>query len=336
MIQDVEKVGDYAVGGGTFADVWKGKVREVTVCLKVVRVYQTSNVEQLVKEFMVEAIVWQYLKHPNLLPFLGMYYLDKARTQLCLVSLWMEKGNLFRYLKSTPTECVYDVASGLSYLHNEKIVRGDLKGLNVLITPDERACTGDLGLSRVAEAYALTLPASIASQSKGTARYLSPELLMPDQSSTSTRCSDVYAFACVCYEIFTGNVPFYGLNDFMVVVAVLEKKRPPRPESMALLNDGMWNVMVECWDADPSKRPVAEEIFVRVAELENGCRRGRGRIESASSWDRFGFDQIRRNVRYPVLDVASLVRLREGLSVGSSDTTESGVNGSEETSTSLG
>ncbi|KAF9259832.1 kinase-like protein [Marasmius fiardii PR-910] len=314
MIEDVKKLGNYPVGGGAFGDVWKGEIGKVKVCLKVVKVYQTSDVQQLSKEYMVEAIVWQHLKHPNLLPFLGMYYLDKARVQLCLVSPWMERGNLVQYLKTTPRErvdhytLVYDVASGLSYLHSSKIVHGDLKGLNVLITPDERACIGDFGLSRIVDTYALTLSASTANQPKGTTRYLSPELLSTDQSSTSTRLSDVYAFACVCYEIFTGNVPFYGLNDPAVIVAVLlHKKHPPRPESMTLLNDEMWSFMVDCWNADPLRRPGAEEVFVRVAGLEAGSTRRR--IDSASSWEGFGLEQIRKNVEYPLLDLAGLLRL---------------------------
>ncbi|KAF9259825.1 kinase-like protein, partial [Marasmius fiardii PR-910] len=145
----------------------------------------------------------------------------------------MERGNLFQYLKSMSTEhvdhytLVYDVASGVFHLHREKIVHGDLKGLNILITPDERACIRDLRLSRVAEAYALTLPVLTGNQIKGTTRYLSPELLKSDESSTATQYSNVYAFACVGYEIFTRNVPSHGLNNPMVLVAVLLDKKHP-------------------------------------------------------------------------------------------------------------
>ncbi|KAL0057350.1 hypothetical protein AAF712_016016, partial [Marasmius tenuissimus] len=105
-IKNVEKLGEHPVAGGGFGDVWKGRVADQTVCLKIVRVFGASDLQQLLKEYMQEAIVWQQLQHPNLLPFVGMYYLDKSRGQLCLVSPWMERGNLVTYLKDTPKEKV--------------------------------------------------------------------------------------------------------------------------------------------------------------------------------------------------------------------------------------
>ncbi|KAJ8077647.1 Rho guanine nucleotide exchange factor [Marasmius tenuissimus] len=204
-INNVEKMGSYPVAGGGFGDVWKGKIATEIVCLKVVKVYLASDVQQLLKEYMQEAIVWQQLRHPNLLPFVGMYYLGEGQGQLCLVSPWIERGNLMTFLKNTPPELVdrmllaYDVAAGLAHLHGMKIVHGDMKGLNVLITPEVRACISDFGLSHVADSRAVKLSTSFTSRAKGTTRWLAPEL-----SSASTEKSDMYAYGCVCYEICAG------------------------------------------------------------------------------------------------------------------------------------
>ncbi|KAF9255402.1 kinase-like protein [Marasmius fiardii PR-910] len=317
MINNVKKLGEYPVGGGGFGDVWEGKIGEQTVCLKVVKPYLTSDVRQLLREYMREAIVWQQLQHPNLLPFMGMYYFNEARSQLCLVSPWMERGNLDRFLKSTAREhvdhysLVYDVASGLAYLHSRKIVHGDLKGVNILITPDERACIADFGLSRVADSHAIKLTSSTTTQSKGTTRWLSPELLRPDPPSATSMLSDMYAFSCVCYEIFTGSIPFHELNDAAVIVAVLiYNKQPSRPE-LALLNDGMWDIMVDCWNTNPRLRPAASDVLARVAgfkSLKTGSI-----IKPAPDWDDYRFAQIWKEVKYPLLDAATLVRLQKGL-----------------------
>ena len=51
---------------------------------------------------MQEAIVWRQLDHPNLLPFLGIYYMDDKMRRLCLVSPWMEQGNLVDFMKDSP------------------------------------------------------------------------------------------------------------------------------------------------------------------------------------------------------------------------------------------
>lgn len=50
--------------------------------------------------FHYEAILWSQLSHPNILPLYGMYFLDDRHSQLCLVSPWMEKGNIRDYLQN--------------------------------------------------------------------------------------------------------------------------------------------------------------------------------------------------------------------------------------------
>ncbi|KAK1235176.1 Rho GTPase activating protein [Marasmius sp. AFHP31] len=315
-IKNVKRIGDWPIGGGGFGDVWKGKIDDHVVCLKVVKVYAMSDVQKLLKEYMGEAIVWQSLHHPNLLPFMGMYYLDKAREQLCLVSPWMDRGNLVRYLKDTPREAVdhqalaYDVASGLAHLHSMKIVHGDLKGVNVLMTPDERACIADFGLSRVADTHSLRLSATTTGQARGTTRWLAPELLRPDPPSSASMKSDMYAYACVCYEIFTsGNTPFYQLAEAAVIVAVLlDKRHPSRPGGVGELADGMWKIMVACWNHEPQDRPASEDVCSRVGELNS--RKTGHQVQSypAQEWDARPLAQVRRNVKYPPVDANAIVQ----------------------------
>ncbi|KAL0057828.1 hypothetical protein AAF712_015519, partial [Marasmius tenuissimus] len=68
-INNVKKLDEYPVAAGGMGDVYKGEIAAEIVCLKVVKVYQTSDVQQGINEFMQEAIVWQQLRHPNILPF---------------------------------------------------------------------------------------------------------------------------------------------------------------------------------------------------------------------------------------------------------------------------
>ncbi|KAJ8077692.1 Rho guanine nucleotide exchange factor [Marasmius tenuissimus] len=312
-LRNVEKLGEHPVAGGGFGDVWKGKVADQTVCLKVVRVFAASDVQHLVKEYMREAIVWQQLRHPNLLPFVGVYYLSASQEQLCLVSPWMERGNLVTYLQNTPRKLVNhislasDIAFGLAYLHDLKIVHGDMKGVNVLITPKLRACIGDFGLSHVADSYALKLTTSITSRSRGTTRWLAPELLIPKPSVVSTTQSDIYAYGCVCYEIFAGCAPFHDLIDGAVLLAVyVEKQHPPRPPE---LDDNVWELMTSCWKYDPALRPTATGVLdrVRLLAISTNSAEAEGHVlESAPDWESFDVDRIRSNVDYPSVDLALL------------------------------
>ncbi|KAJ8089224.1 hypothetical protein PM082_014472 [Marasmius tenuissimus] len=238
---------------------------------------------------MQEAIVWRQLDHPNLVPFIGLYYLNDTMKRLCLVSPWMERGNLVEFMRESPElvdpsilvtifrisqysterwafEQAYDVASGLSHLHNMKIIHGDLKGVNIMITRDLKASIGDFGLSRVSDTQRLFSLQS--NHSRGTTRWLAPELLRHGPDCVATRESDVYAYACVCYEIFTGRLPFYELSDPAVICTVLiDGNHPARPDSLPGLRDAMWNMMVQCWEAAPSRRPTMVKVLAVLRRI---------------------------------------------------------------------
>ena len=46
--------------------------------------------------------MWSQLSHPNLLPFYGIYYLEDRHGRVCLVSPWMNNGNIKDYLPENP------------------------------------------------------------------------------------------------------------------------------------------------------------------------------------------------------------------------------------------
>ncbi|THU85508.1 hypothetical protein K435DRAFT_612833, partial [Dendrothele bispora CBS 962.96] len=97
-LDNVTKVGDHPVAAGGFGEIWKGLIGGQMACLKVVKIYGDSDVQKLLKEFLKEAILWRQFNHPNVLPFLGLYFLDLSKQRICLISPWMERGNLRQYL----------------------------------------------------------------------------------------------------------------------------------------------------------------------------------------------------------------------------------------------
>ncbi|KAJ7826973.1 kinase-like domain-containing protein, partial [Mycena olivaceomarginata] len=130
------KVGQQVTARG-FGDIWKGLVGGQSVSIKIMRLFRDADMKDALQEFGHEAIIWRQLSHPNLLPFFGLYYLEN---RLCLVSLWMLNGHIIEFLKNAPPDTdhislILDVAMGVKYLHENCIVHGDLKGMNVLVTP---------------------------------------------------------------------------------------------------------------------------------------------------------------------------------------------------------
>ncbi|KAJ7047351.1 kinase-like domain-containing protein [Mycena alexandri] len=266
QLPDLEKIGQQVAAGGS-GDIWKGLVRGQIVSVKVMRIFQDKDIEAALKEFSREALIWRQLCHPNLLPFFGLYYLDG---RLCLVSPWMENGNIVDFLRNEPPDTdrlslIVDVALGLQYLCEQNVVHGDLKGINVLVTPLHRACIADFGLSSIVNAMTLQFTHSTADMQGGTARYYAPELFRPKIQKHFG--SDIYAFACVCYEILTGDVPFHDIkNDMAVMLQVLQGERPSQPTECSGTRelDNLWELLQNCWHGEAERRPSASEIVQRL------------------------------------------------------------------------
>ncbi|KAJ6481301.1 kinase-like domain-containing protein, partial [Mycena vitilis] len=267
----VQRIGQQVAGGG-FGDVWKGRIGGQIVAVKSMRYFLEEDTKASLK---AEAVIWRQLSHPNLLPFFGLYMLDK---RLCLVSPWMENGDLNSFLRrsSSDIDCswlIIDVAAGLEYLHSECVVHGDLKPANILVTPSGSACITDFGLSRVVNDLNIT-DSSTTSGRAGTVRYQAPEVL---RNGSKHFGSDVYAFAGVGYEILTGNMPFSEIHhEPAIILKVMEGNRPSWPP---LILPHTRQLLDSCWHQDPEMRPTMAEI---LPHLSGASRR---RSQHRSEWD---------------------------------------------------
>ncbi|KAF7349098.1 hypothetical protein MVEN_01431900 [Mycena venus] len=254
------------VAAGSFGDIWKTQFHKEIVCVKVMRVYEEGDIEALLKGFHHEALIWRQLAHPNILPFFGVYFSQEARSQLCLA---------------------LDVALGLEYLHGQNFVHGDLKGLNVLVTRSGRAVLADFGLSSVVMDSKIVVFSSSSAKTGGTMRWQAPELFHGGRTNLA---SDVYALACVFYEIFTGTIPFYELTEVAVMFRVVQGDRPKQHPSITA---SIWNIMMECWKTEPKDRPSAVYIVSRLRDHSIGAVQN----DAALDWDRWHTAKFRSSLQ---------------------------------------
>ncbi|KAJ7359530.1 kinase-like domain-containing protein [Mycena albidolilacea] len=303
---------DQQVAAGGFGDIWKGLVGELSVSVKIMRLFRDTDMKEAMQEFRHEALIWRQLSHPNLLPFFGLYYLEN---RLCLVSPWMSNGHIIEFLKNAPPDTdrvslMLDVAMGVKYLHENRIVHGDLKGMNVLVTPSCRACVADFGLASIADAVTLRFTHSTASPKGGTARYQAPELLSTEIPNHFG--SDVYAFGSVCYEILTGKAPFFEIpRDITVTFKVVEGLRPSRPDTIPV-DDDLWRLLQDCWQATPSDRPSISQIIQRLDSII-----GVKSEDAITDWDESISSKSRRSLQeWPLLpSIVAIERLILGKGV---------------------
>ncbi|THH32824.1 hypothetical protein EUX98_g1317 [Antrodiella citrinella] len=260
------------VAGGGFADICRGTYYAQPVALKRLRVFKTNeDLEKARKAFCDEALVWQHLRHKHILPFLGIDLRTFAPLH-CMVSPWMENGNIMQCINTLHEKqvnvpfnrWVRQITEGLEYLHGQRIVHGDLRGANILITSDLHVQLCDFGLAKFAD----STTASWGSIAGGAVRWLAPEVL---KGSRPTFKSDTYAFGCVCLEIYTRKHPFADIaSDTQVVARVLQGARPEKPENSGRFQQGFWNLVKMCWNEDPADRPDAAFLMKWLDPKDDG------------------------------------------------------------------
>jgi serine/threonine protein kinase len=137
---------------------------------------------------------------------------------------------------------------------------------NILIDENGHARLADFGLlTIVSDPTNFTSSNSVVTG--GTTRWMSPELLAPDnfdlEDSRPTKESDCYALGMVIYEILSGQVPFAPLKDFIVMRKVVDGERPGRPDGAkgVWFTDDVWETANLCWVAQAGNRPNIEAVL---------------------------------------------------------------------------
>jgi serine/threonine protein kinase len=137
---------------------------------------------------------------------------------------------------------------------------------NILIDQDGRARLADFGLLTIALDSTYTTSSS-SPKSAGTARWMSPELLDPDQfdleDSRPTKDSDCYALGMVILEVLSGKPPFPNYNGLIAMRKIVEGELPGRPQGAeeVWFTDDLWEMLEQCWSPQPGWRPTIEAVL---------------------------------------------------------------------------
>ncbi|KAJ7203038.1 kinase-like domain-containing protein, partial [Mycena pura] len=283
IISGVEQRSPCAVFSGGCGDVFRAMYQGRPVALKYIRRYQETDQRETRRvrfhKLCREALVWQRLRHAFIVPLIGID-MEGFPSSLCMVSPWMKNGTVINFLsgfrgvtrQSVVNRLIREIAQGLAFLHDQKIVHGDLRGSNILVDDDDHASLTDFGLTVLSDAT------TQSQNGAGSVRWMAPEILNPDafglEDYKRTTASDIYAFACVCLEArpmwlhLTCSPPFHGAahcNDASVMLQVIAGVRPPRPAG-DLIPNHIWSVMQQCWAHNHVNRP---SILGIVLELMN-------------------------------------------------------------------
>jgi len=268
-----------AIVSGGFADIWTGTLTikleshslGLQVALKQLRGKATQS--KLAERHKREISVWSKLRHPNILPFLGLADVEEKGS--CFVSPWMANGDVTAYLKSHKDDKDLDririirgIVQGIAYLHTQTwpIVHGDIKGGNILISADGNPVLCDFGLAIMLDPE--FDGGTTTSAQNGSQRWMAPERLLPQQygistSQSRTLAADMFSFAMTAVEILTGEWPFPKSSSFNAGMQILTGERPdiPEPYITGSKYADLVNAIRKCWDAKPENRLKAVEVL---------------------------------------------------------------------------
>lgn len=230
----------------------KGSAPNLQVAIKTPRP-ELGDPERAAKRLKHEFEHAKLLSHPSIVRVLELHE-DEGRS---FMTMELVEGKLLsqqlRDWTMMPVALAYKIltkcAEALQYAHSQNVVHGDFKPGNVFITPEEGVRIVDFG----------TAAGPIASDSRipaGTPTYASPEVLSGD---TPDPRDDVFSFACVAYELLTGQHPFGRQSSLQ---ARDEGKIPPRAWN---LSTSQWLSLLSALSWKREQRPTSvEDLLTRL------------------------------------------------------------------------
>lgn len=224
-----------------------------------------------------EATRAQNLAHPNIVT---VYDFDTYGDNLFVSMEMLEGQSLDKIIKSVRGEgmslskampILSGMAAALGHAHSKGVVHCDFKPANVYLTDKNEIKVLDFGIARVVERQEEVLDATFDAGMLNalTPAYASCEMI--ERRPPDPR-DDIYALACVAYELLMGKHPF---NRYPATQARTIRMVPDRP---AGLNRRQWDALKAGLAFDGALRPATTEAFMR------GLRDERSAVVRPAFW----------------------------------------------------
>lgn len=208
-----------------------------------------TRTESLTPLFLHQARDIIALRHPNIVRVLeagdegGSYYLvmeliqgTNLRDEMSMHPRGYEREDAVRLFTQ--------IASAVSYAHDQSIVHGNIKPDNVLLDPRMRPILTDFNIPVFRE------------HPSGRGGAATPIYLAPEQARQNlvTEQSDIYSLGIMLYELVTGDVPFKG-GSFKAIVEQ-HHTQPPKPPSQVRigLDPRIDKTVLTALEKDPTRR----------------------------------------------------------------------------------
>src|SRR2546429_660927 len=246
------------VGQGGMARVYKAHQENLDreVAVKVLPPWFAAD-RNFVERFNLEARLVARLSHPNIVT---VHDANEYHGHLYIVMQLVDGGTLKQRLDqlqalsktmeiAEASRIFTQLASALSYAHDNGIIHRDIKPVNVLMDRSGRPILSDFGIAKVLASTKdqLTRPGA----GVGTPEYMSPEQCI---GGAVDGRADIYALGVMLFEALSGRTPFLG-ESYPALAHSHVYELPPRPSLInALIPPAVEDVIATALKKNPQHR----------------------------------------------------------------------------------
>lgn len=295
----------YLIGVGGMGNVYLAERTDLEAHQQVVvKIMNTGYLSKsLRRRFDLERRILSRLNHPHItriydggiteqgLPYIVMEYIDGKPL--------MEFIGDNKLTLNQRLELFLDIASAVSYAHQNFILHRDLKPANILVTHHGIVKVIDFGIAKIMEGDDIEEENQITQTGiiPLTPAYASPEQLA---KKTLTLATDIYSLGVILYEMLTENKPFpvsKGM-DYLTIEKWVTRRDALKPSNSisADLNGGLnlkiWkkkltgdldNIILKTLKKNPKER------YISVSHLIEDLHRHQNNYPVVARPDSFGY-----------------------------------------------
>ena len=219
------------------------------------------------------------LRHPHILP---LYDSGRAEEFLYYVMPLVEGESLRERLQrerqlpiGDALRITREVADALGYAHGQGVIHRDIKPENILLERDH-AVVADFGIARAVTTAGGNERLTQAGMAVGTVPYMSPEQAA-GESEVDAR-SDLYALACVLYEMLAGTTPFTGPTAESIARQHLLATPLPVTQRRAAVPEAVSIALARALAKNPADRFATPAEFIAALDQPAAARGARRRM----------------------------------------------------------
>ncbi|KAG8442790.1 hypothetical protein GDO86_011560, partial [Hymenochirus boettgeri] len=254
------------LGSGAFGTVYQGlwipegEGIKIPVAIKELREATSHKAN---KEILDEAYVMASVENPYVCRLLGICLTSTVQ----LITQLMPFGCLLDYVRENKDNigsrhllnwCV-QIAKGMNYLEERRLVHRDLAARNVLVKGPQHVKITDFGLAKLLGADEKEYHAE---GGKVPIKWMALESIL---HRIYTHQSDVWSYGVTVWELMTfGLKPYDGIPASEISTILEKGERLPQPPICTI---DVYMIMVKCWMIDAESRPKFRELSAEFTKM---------------------------------------------------------------------